>query len=60
MRDENYDGHGSTVGDTTVVATTPDVEGTSVYAFTRNHCTGGSCTVEYTRPATGATTILVH
>jgi len=29
----NYDGKGSTVGDTTVRATTTDVESTSVYAF---------------------------
>jgi hypothetical protein len=32
----NYDGKGSTVGDTTVNATTTDVESTSVYAFTHS------------------------
>lgn len=32
----NYDGKGSTVGDTTVSATTSDVESTSVYAFTHS------------------------
>lgn len=32
----NYDGAGSAVGDTAVLATTPDVEDTSVYAFTHS------------------------
>ncbi len=36
----NYDGSGSTVGDTTVLATTPDVEDTSVYAFTSSSGSG--------------------
>jgi hypothetical protein len=32
----NYDGHGAVVGDTTVYATTSDVVGTSVYAFSHS------------------------
>jgi hypothetical protein len=32
----NYDGHGATVGDTTVYAQTSDVETSSVYAFTHS------------------------
>jgi mannan endo-1,4-beta-mannosidase len=36
----NYDGKGSVVGDTAVYASTPDVEHTSIYAFTSSTQTG--------------------
>ena len=36
----NYDGAGSTVGDTAVLAQTTDVENTSVYAFTQSNAPG--------------------
>jgi hypothetical protein len=111
----NYDGKGSTVGDTAVMATTPDVTNTSVYAFTHStdatkmelvvvnkantptaatitlanapalstasayslvkggsvgvstsanpaavSCSGGSCTVTFTMPATSASTLVLR
>jgi hypothetical protein len=111
----NYDGTGSTVGDTAVSSTTADIEDTSVYAFSHStdasmaevvalnktasglpvtiqvakspafttataynlvgaqaavvaatgpaptvSCSGGSCTISYTLPATSATTIVLR